>query len=324
MLVYCTSPLKKLKLGDAKINIVISTRDGFIPFKGFKIYYKIASDHIEKNKLPILILAGGPGSTHNYLLDLQHLAKNGRVVIFYDQLGSGKSDHPDNKALWKIDLFVQEINTIRESLGLSNIHLLGHSWGGMLAIEYLATKPSGVRSLTLASTMISMPLFKREMTKLRKQLPGKVNQILAKHEKAGTVDYPEYKAAYSIFSKKHMFRGGEWPLHLDAPVGSFNKQAYETMWGLSETYPNGTLSKWDRTKHLRKITIPTLITSGRYDELTPKQAIMTKKQIPNSKQFIFEYSGHMPHVDESGAYLKALENFLEEVERTSPVLPHAN
>jgi proline-specific peptidase len=266
-------------------------------------------------KLPILVIAGGPGSPHNYLLDLQQLAQNDRQVIFYDQLGSGKSGKPTDNSIWSVGLFIEELETLRQKLKLDDIYILGHSWGGMLAIDYMLTKPSGIHGLILASSMVSMPLFREEMAKLRKSLPKGVNDILDKYEANGNFDDPKYKQAYAVFTKKHIFRGEEWPPHLNSPHNPFGDNVYRTMWGANEAYPNGSLKNWDRLDRLKEISVPTLITSGQYDELTPLQAEMTKTRIPNSKQIIFKESGHMPHVEEPGSYRNQVEIFLENIER---------
>lgn len=292
---------------------MLPTTDGYTKFQKYRTYYKIVGEQTDKSKLPLLVLAGGPGSPHNYLLDLQWIAKSGRQVIFYDQLGCGKSSRPTNSSIWKIDLFIRELKNLRRQLGLNDVHLLGHSWGGMLAIEYLLTKPKGVHSVILASTMISIPLFQEEVNKLKQKLPSGVQQTLERHEKNGTTDSPEYKKAYQQYSKQHIFRPDNWPGHLSAPPDSFGKSVYQTMWGPSEAYANGTLKKWDRINSLAEITIPVLITSGKYDEVTPKQAKLTQSKISNSRWILFEHSAHMPQAEEAGAYREAIENFLAEV-----------
>src|ERR1700693_2452427 len=170
---------------------MLKVKDGYIDFKGYKTYYKIVG--APSRLSPLLVLHGGPGSAHNYLLGLSEVVKTGRQVVFYDQLGGGKSDHPVNDSLWKIQLFIDEVNTVRKSLDLPSVHLFGHSWGGMLAIDYLLTRPKGIKSLVLASSMISMPLYQKEVEKIKQILPPKVYANLKKHEQAGTTDSLEYK-----------------------------------------------------------------------------------------------------------------------------------
>ncbi|HTE21746.1 MAG TPA: alpha/beta fold hydrolase [Candidatus Limnocylindria bacterium] len=134
------------------------------------------------------------------------LADEGRQVIFYDQLGGGLSDRPRDDSLWTIPLFVEEVDRVRKHLGLQDIHLYGHSWGGMLAIEYLLTKPQGIRSVTLASSMIRMPLYQAEVDKLKQDLPNDVYATLAKHETAGTTDSDEYAKAVKEYEARHILR----------------------------------------------------------------------------------------------------------------------
>jgi proline-specific peptidase len=293
---------------------MMTTRDGYIDFAGYKTYYKIVGTQKEKRKSPVLVIAGGPGGPHNYLLDIRLLSDQGREVIFYDQLGCGLSDKPEDDSLWTVDLFLNEIAAVRQTLGLKELHILGHSWGGMLAIDYLLSKPAGVRSVILASAMVSIPLFQTEVDKLVKQLPSDVWQTIRLHEAAGTVDDPQYQQAYREYTKRHILRQDELPVHLQAPPNSFATHIYRKLWGLSECCVNGELKDWDRIKRLPEISVPTLIVSGKYDELTPKQAAITKDKIVNSEQIIFEHSAHMPHIEEVGLYIKTVGNFLEKVE----------
>lgn len=292
--------------------MVKSIQDGYISFRGYKTYYKLVGKPGKKHS-PLLVLHGGPGSTHNYLLGLSGLAQN-RQVVFYDQLGSGLSDHPTNDSLWTIDLFIDELQTIRRELGLDSIHLLGHSWGGMLAIDYLLTKPTGVKSVVLASTMISMPLYQAEVEKLKQALPTNVYAALKKHEAAGTTDSSLYRWAYGEYQKQHLFRGDEFPPELMAPTDSVGDAAYKKMWGASEAYANGTLKSWDRVDRLSEITVPTLITSGQYDELTPWQASLTRDRINNAQLKIFTNGAHLVHIEQPREYLEIVEKFIGETE----------
>lgn len=285
--------------------------EGYIPFKGYKTYYKVFGEPV-KNKAPLLVLHGGPGSAHNYMLGLSALAKQGMQVIFYDQLGGGLSDHPNDDSLWTIPLFVDELRQVRKHLQLDSIHLLGHSWGGMLAIEYLLTQPKGIKSVILASSMISMPLYQKEVEKLRVDLPKDVYSALVSNEKANTINSKEYAAAVKVYEARHIYRGKQFPKELKTPKDSLG-DSYRIMWGASEAYANGSMKKWDKVDRLKEILAPTLITSGQYDELTPEQALITQANIPHSKLKIFTAGSHCVHVEQPDEYVRVIKTFLDEV-----------
>jgi proline-specific peptidase len=286
--------------------------DGYMPFRGYKTYYKIVGMK-QSDKLPLLILHGGPGGAHNYMLPLATLADN-RQIIFYDQLGCGKSSRPDDMSLWTIQTFLDELAMIREHLSLPEIHLLGHSWGGMLAIEYLLTNPEGVKSVILASSMVSMPLYQKEAEKLKADLPGNLPQVMLTHEKNGTTDSEEYRKAYAEYHDRHLWRGGKWPEKYDNPKGTDGDDAYHKMWGLNEACANGDLKDWDRLDRLSEIKIPALITSGQYDELTPEQAALTHDAIAGSKLRIFTAGSHCVHIEREKEYVSAVQSFLKTVD----------
>jgi proline-specific peptidase len=128
--------------------------EGFVPFRGFRIWYRVVGDLAQPQpaKFPLLVLHGGPGAPADYLHPLEELADSGRPIIFYDQLGCGNSDQPNDPSLWRVELFLEELATVGQELGLEHIHLLGQSWGGMLAMEYALTKPARLISLILASS----------------------------------------------------------------------------------------------------------------------------------------------------------------------------
>src|SRR6185369_16685987 len=134
-----------------------------------------------------------------------------RQIIFYDQLGSGLSDQPPNNSIWSVQLFLEELAQLREHLKLTRIHLLGHSWGGMLAIEYLLTRPQGVQSVILASSLIDMPLYQEEVEKLKEELPDYIYDALKEHETAGTTDAVVYRRAYQEYKNRHIYRGKAMP-----------------------------------------------------------------------------------------------------------------
>ena len=288
-----------MKIEEGKINVA-----------GYQIWYR----RVGNGGIPLLTLHGGPGAGHDYLEPLERLATD-RSVIFYDQLGCGKSDQPDDRSLWQIERFVAEVNTVRQSLGLEQIHLLGQSWGGWLAIEYMLSQPQGVVSLILASTSASLPQFVAETTRLKAELPLEIYQTLQRYEAMGDYHHPDYEAAVLEFYKRHVCRLDPWPEPLLHTIANLNGNAvYETMNGPNEFIVIGNLKNWDRTDRLGEISVPTLITVGRYDELTPTCAETLHRGIPNSRLVIFEESAHLAHLEEPDRYRQVVADFMVEIE----------
>src|SRR5260370_39262458 len=162
---------------------------GYIPVEGGRVWYKIVG--AGKPGVPLLTLHGGPGYPHDYLEPLEQLA-DARPVIFYDQLGCGKSDHPPDRALWRIERFVRELAQVRQALDFEQLHLFAHSLGTMLAVDHLLTGAS-VTSLILASPALSIPRWMADADRLRQTLPADVQEILTRHEAAGTPNTREYR-----------------------------------------------------------------------------------------------------------------------------------
>jgi L-proline amide hydrolase len=295
----------------------IPSTEGYLSFRGYKVWYRIAGDAEDEGKLPLLALHGGPGAAHDYLEPLEALAATGRRVIFYDQLGCGRSDQPHDPLLWTVDLFVEEVGVVRQALGLESVHLLGQSWGGMLGMEYALTQPPGLRSLTIANSPASMVQWVSEANRLRSALPAEVQQTLLKHEADGTTDDPTYQEAVLVYYRRHLCRVDPFP---DCVVRSFdqlerNPEVYHTMNGPSEFHCIGTLKTWDIIDRLGEIQVPTLVLSGRYDEATPLIAETVHKGIPGSLWVLFENSSHMPHIEEKERYMEVVDAFLSKVER---------
>ncbi len=297
----------------------LNVTEGYVPFHGYKTWYRIVGDldHPRPGTFPVLMLHGGPGVPHDYLESLEALAATGRPVIFYDQLGCGKSDRPDDSSMWTVQLFIDELAEVRRALGLDRIHLLGQSWGGMLAMEYALTQPEGIISLTIASSPASMKLWVEEANRLREDLPPDVQATLLKHEAAGTTDSDEYQHTMMAFYKRHVCRVVPFPDYVQRAFEQMGAQVYNTMNGPSEFHVVGVLKDWDIRRRLGEIRIPTLLTSGRYDELTPMQAEIVANGIPGAEWVVFEASAHMPHAEEQERYLQVLDQFLSRVEAST-------
>jgi len=243
--------------------------EGYVPFRGYRTWYQVVGDIPAAGpKLPLLVVHGGPGFPHDYLGDLARLSDAGRPVVFYDQLGCGKSEHPDDPALWVMDTFVEELAAVRAALGLDRVHLLGHSWGGWLALEYALSKPGGLASLVLASTCASLPAFGAQTRRLKESLPGEIQEVLDRHEAAGTTDDPEYLAAALGYYTQWVCRLDPFPEHVLHSFLNLSDDVYQTMQG-PEWNVTGNLKDWDVTARLGEISLPVLVTSGRYDEMTP-------------------------------------------------------
>lgn len=285
--------------------------EGRIPFRGHETWYRAVGDG---PGVPLLCLHGGPGSTHVGLTELEPLADDRRVVL-YDQLGSGNSSQPSDPSLWTVELFVAELANVRDALGLDRVHLLGHSWGGMLAQEYALTQPDGLASLVLSSTLSSAALWREEALRLRADLPAEIREPLDAHETAQTTDDPEYEQAMLAFLHRHLCRLDPWPPVIEEMWRTTNREVYNTMWGPSEAFPTGVLAAWDVTARLGEIQVPTLVLCGRYDEATPRQAETIAAELPDAELVVFENSAHLAPLEETELYLATVRAFLARVER---------
>lgn len=284
----------------------------FIPFRGFRTWTGVAGSIADSSGLPLLCLHGGPGMPHDSLTPITRLAEQGRAVIVYDQLGCGRSDHPHNPALWSVELFVEEVAAVRQALGLERIHLLGHSWGGMLALETVLRGASGIAGLVLADAPVSIPQWSSEADRLRALLPAEVQAVLDRHEQAGSTESQEYGQAMVTYYRRHICRMEPWPPEMMAAFAALQRdpEVYNTLWGPNELRCTGTLSSWSVLDRLGEISNPTLVLGGRFDEATPTITEATHRAIHGSEWVIFEHSAHLPHLEETERYLQVLQDFL--------------
>ena len=291
--------------------------DGTFSWDGHTTWYD-ASGTTEEGKLPIVILHGGPGATHDYLEDLAVLSRSGRQTILYDQIGCGNSEHlPAAPAsFWTTGLFKRELTGLLEHLGIDDAYtLLGQSWGGMLAMEHALDHPEGLKGMVVSNSPASIPLWVEEANRLRKGLPPEVQEVLLHHEAAGTTDDPAYEAAVTVFYERHLCRV-PWP---ECMVRAFalmdeDPTVYHTMNGPSEFHCIGSLKDWDITDRLPEIDVPTLLISGEYDEATPRVVKAIDDRIPDSEWVLFEGASHSTHIEEPQKYLAAVEGFLDRIE----------
>jgi proline-specific peptidase len=285
--------------------------NGTIPVAGGNVWYR----RLGEGGTPVLMLHGGPGAASYYMEPLAERLAEHRSVVVYDQLGCGRSDMPDDTSLWTVDRSVVELDQVRDALGLDRCHLLGQSWGGWLAIEYMVRGPAGIAGLVLASTSASIPQFMAEARVLIEQLPEPARTTLIELGDRGAFDDPDYLAAVDVFYNRHLCRMQPWPEAFQKSAAQMDgNQTYLTMNGPTEFDVIGLLREWDRTADLGAITAPTLITCGRYDEITPACSQTILEGLPNARLEIFEHSAHVAHLEEGGRFAEVVEGFLREVE----------
>ena len=292
--------------------------EGTIPFRVngdvAETWYRIEGDLHPDGPPPLVILHGGPGASHDYLLALGDLADD-RAVVFYDQVGNGRSTHYPERGedFYTVDLFVRELQNLVDELGIADRHhVLGQSWGGFLGQEYALTHPAGLKALVLSNTAASFPDFVREANRLRADLPPEVEETLKRHEEAGTTDDPDYEQACIVFYGRHLCRVDPWPQEVVDAFAWIEKDptVYHTMNGPSEFHVIGSIRDWQSKDRLGEIDVPTLITSGRYDEATPALQEALMEGIPNSEWVLFEESSHTPFIEERERYMQVVGDWL--------------
>ena len=284
------------------------TREGMVDVPGGKVWYKIVGAGAKGN--PVLTLHGGPGVPHDYLEPLEDLS-NDRPIVFYDQLGCGNSDKPNDNSLWTVDRFVEELAILREHLELDKVHLLGHSWGTALAVEYVATrKPRGICSMVLSGSFLSGSRWISDTRALLAKLPKKTQKVILDSEAAGVFDSPEFQAAMLTFYKKHVCRMDPWPDCINRGFEKLAQNVYVYMGGPSEFTFIGTLKDFERTGVLREIGVPVLFTAGQYDEASPKTTRYYHSLLPGSEIHVFKGASHCHHVEKRKEYMRVVRDFL--------------
>ncbi|CAM3351468.1 proline iminopeptidase-family hydrolase [Kibdelosporangium persicum] len=293
---------------------VAPTTKGRIAFREHRTWYRMTG-RPDGRRPAVVVVHGGPGSTHDYLLNLCSLHDAGWPVVHYDQLGSGGSTHlPDaGPDFWTVPLFLDELDNLVRQLGIADDYVLvGHSWGGVLAARHAANRPDGLRGLVIADSPASYPLWRQEMAVLRAGLPPEVDATLRKHEAAGTTDSKEYHDAVRVFNDRHVCRIQPWPKEYLATTMEISDDptVYHAMNGPSEFHVIGTLKDYSVVDCLPDIAVPTLVISGEYDEATPVTVRPFAERIPDVRWEIFPESSHMPHLEEPERFHATLVEFL--------------
>lgn len=283
---------------------------GTMPFKGYQTYYRIVGEPTDN--APLLLIHGGPGSTHNYFEVLDDLAvTTRRQIISYDQIGCGESYVDGHPELWTLTTWLDELEALRSHLHLDRVNLLGQSWGGMLIIAYMIDRhPEGIESIILSSTLPSSELWSHEQQRLISFMPDDEQEAIARAVATGNFDDPAYLKANDHYTVLHADEITDASPECFRRPKRFGTESYLTAWGPNEYTPTGTLRDFDYTDRLGEITDPTLIISGTNDECTPLIAKTMADNMPNAIWELLDGARHMTFIDQTDTYKQLLIGWL--------------
>lgn len=302
LLVAMVAVAGEVKTGGAKM----------IPVDG---KYHVWTDAVGEGSVQMLTLHGGPGFTHDYLECFEDfLPKHGVRFYYYDQLGVGNSDQPDDVSLWTVERYRNEVEQVRKGLGLEQFYLYGHSWGGMLALEYALAHPGHVKALIISDMTAGIPAYEKYAATLLAELPEADRMTLAKYAAEGNYEAPEYmEVMMGKVYAKHVLRMDPWPEPVSRSFRKFNAKIYNTMQGPNEFVITGNFKNWDRWEDLKKINVPVLVICGRHGTMSPEDIKRMGSLIPKSRVVITEGS-HLEMYDAQEQYFRELVKFVKDVE----------
>ena len=296
----------------------LEPHEGFVEVTGGKIWYKVIGNG---PGIPLVALHGGPGSRSCGYVEPFGLIADERPVIIFDQLESGNSDRPNDTTLWKLPYFVKQVEAIRDALHLKKFHLLGSSWGGAVAVEFMLTASTEeIASVIFSGPLLSSPQWMKDSKILISRLSEAVQDTLAKYDSLEDFSHPEYLAATDTFYANFLTRK-EWP-RTSVPedcegVAGSNKNIYEYMWGPTEFKAMGTLKTFDRVDRLHTIKKPVLFIGGEYDEVLPETLRYYQSLVPGSEVSVTPDAAHAQLTDNPAQYTKAISAFMKKVEQVN-------
>lgn len=280
--------------------------EGRLPVRGGEIWFNIVG---EENGLPLVLLHGGPGGPSYYLNPLEALGRD-RPVVFFDQLGCGRSDRISDPGLMTIEAHVAQVERLREALGLDSFILYGQSWGGALAAEYYFAHPETIRALIFSSPLLSFPLWTRDAGILISTLPAERRDAIRNNERTGTYDDPGYQEAMRVYYRNFVLRRAPWPEDVEKTFAGMGTNVYQAMWGPSEFTATGPLRDYDSTGRLGEIRVPTLFLAGEFDEARPETVRYFQSLVPGAAFALIPAAAHLTMQDNPEADLAALSGFL--------------
>ena len=285
-------------------------RSAMVAVPGGNVFYEVSNP--DADGIPLLLIHGGPGGTSCGfgLMDDEILD---RPVIRYDQLETGRSERPGLREQWNIGHSVAEIDAIRQQLGLTEVHLMGWSWGGAVAAEYVLEGQSEVGAVIMAGPLLSTPAWIEDAKALLATMPADLQASIQQHEEAETYDHPDYVAATDSFYARFMDPIGYGPIPECQGV-SGNSDVYNTMWGPTEFTATGTLLDYDRTDRLDELDVPVLIVAGEFDEARPVTMERFASLMPDARVKVIPGAGHASLAERPAEVADLVEAFLAEIE----------
>jgi proline iminopeptidase len=269
-------------------------------------------------RVKVLLLHGGPGGTHEYFECFESfLPKEGIEFIEYDQLESYYSDQPNDSSLWTTEHYVEEVEQVRQALGLNkdNFYLLGHSWGGILAMEYALKYQDNLKGLIISNMVASMPVYEKYNGVLRSKMRKSLVDSLQSYEAKGSFKDSVYQAlVFNEYYKQHLCRLDEWPEPLSRSFKHLSEGIYVTMQGPSEFKTAGRLLHWDRSKDLPQIKVPTLTIGGEFDTMDPKYMEWMSGQVQQGNYLYCPRGSHCDMWDDQEHYFPGLIAFIKNVD----------
>jgi len=301
---------------------VLSGGVRMIPIHTPKGDFRVWTKRIGNNPTSkVLLLHGGPAATHEYFEAFDSFfPAAGIEYYYYDQLGSHYSDQPDEDELWQIPRFVEEVEQVRQALGLdkNNFYLLGHSWGGILATEYALKYQEHLKGLVISNMMSSIPAYNEYANKVL--MPAMDQAVLAKVkalEVAGRTEEPQYmELLIPSFYEQHLLRlpAAQWPDPVNRGFAHLNRKVYVMMQGPSEMGASGRLLEWDRTADLSKIAVPTLVIGATHDTMDPAYMQMMAGKVQKGRYLLCPNGSHMAMYDDQQIYFDGLIKFVRDVD----------
>jgi proline iminopeptidase len=272
-------------------------------------------------RIKVLLLHGGPAATHEYFEAFDsYFPVAGIEYYYYDQLGSAYSDQPHDPALWDLARFVEEVEQVRQALGLDqdNFYVLGHSWGGILAMEYALKYQQHLKGLIISNMMASIPAYNDyARTVLMPAMDQAALAEIKQLEAAGKTEEPRYmELLVPHHYEQHLLRmqAAEWPDPVNRAFGHLNRSIYVPMQGPSELGAGGTLADWDRTSDLGEIAVPTLVIGARHDTMDPAHMEMMARKVQRGRYLLCPKGSHLAMYDDQSVYVSGVIRFIQDVD----------